>query len=192
MRFGVTLLVQFWPSTQPSNPAITNWRPQRPQSSALLPIPAHLSLFKSSLPPCPPEGSRMSSHQTTREEWQRWFSLRAQRQRRLVFWSFDWQPFWACCCGQCSSPSLVWPWQGHLCLDSTLLPPFCPPPFPISTHTQLLFPVRFIRFDTPHPPAIVRTRKGRMGLFVGIGLVVFVRECGSKLRATSASTIHLL
>lgn len=67
-----------------------------------------------------------------------------------------------------------------------------PTPSPTSTHTQLLFPACFIRFDTPHPPAIVRTRKGRMGPFVGIRLVAFLCECGSKLGATSASTIRLL
>ncbi|KAI4817778.1 hypothetical protein KUCAC02_011155 [Chaenocephalus aceratus] len=56
--------------------------------------------------------------------------------------------------------------------------PFPTPPTPFP-HTQLLS-LAFIRFDTPHPPAIVRTRKGRMDLFVGTVLVVFACECGSE------------
>ncbi|KAK1880321.1 Pantetheinase [Dissostichus eleginoides] len=65
------------------------------------------------------------------------------------------------------------------CVLNSLSPSSFPiPPTPFA-HTQLLF-LAFIRFDTPHPPAIVRTRKGRMGLFVGTVLVVFACECGSE------------
>lgn len=77
----------------------------------------------------------------------------------------------ACYCGQCSFLSLP-PchsrWPGHeFDKDTCVLTHPSLPPRALK-HTQLLLPAYFIRFDTPHPPAIVRTGEGRTGLFVGI------------------------
>lgn len=97
--------------------------------------------------------------------------------------SFVWQRFLVLVAAVTAALSLRGPGFDK---DTCVLTPS--PPQPISSHTQLLFSVSFIRFDTPHPPAIVRKRKGRIGLFVGISWVC-VCECGSKLRATSASIL---
>lgn len=195
MRFVVTLVVHSCPPppVQPSNPAVTNWGASETQSSTLLPIPARPSWLESGLPLRDLAWAHTSQPERSDGSDSRSESL-------FFFWSFDWQPFWARCCGQCSSLSrslalvltrtpVSWLNLPSPRITSLSLPP---PSNPVCTHTQLLFPARFIRFDTPHPPAIVRTRKGRMGLFVGTGLDVFVCECGSKLRATAASATHLL
>lgn len=167
MRFGVTLLVQFWPSAQPSNPALTNRRPQRPTAQPCCLFQLTQAYWSQA---CLPDRLRDLSSDSRSES-------RELRRRCLFFWSFKLAAILVLVVAVTAALSLGpgFGFDKDTCVLTRPLPP--PPSNPVSTHTQLLFPACFIRFDTPHPPAIVRTRKGRMELFVGIGFVVFVCVC---------------
>lgn len=161
--------MQFQPSTQTSHK-----RPRRAQSSALLFIPPRPALFNSNLPSLPICGVShdLTPVSRTGVRWQRVWS-RAQKHCCPFLWSFDWQPFWGLLLW---SVLLSLPGAG-LDKDTCVLTHH---PSSLFAHTlSCCSPACFIRFDTPHQPAIVRARKGRMGLFVGIGTAVFVPECGS-------------
>ena len=197
MRFGVTLVVHSWPPSSAFQILrLTNWgglRDPELNPAAHPSSPGLIGVRPAS------EGPRMSSHQSTRAEWRQWFTLRESLflSGALTGSHFGLVVAVSAALSLSLSLSLALVLTrtpvSWLYLPSPHLPlSLLPPSNPVCTHTQLLFPARFIRFDTPHPPAIVRTRKGRMGLFVGTGLDAFVCECGSKLRATAASTTHLL
>lgn len=105
MRFGVTLPVQFWPSAQPSNPALTNRRPQRPRAQPCCLFQLTQAYWSQACLPArlrDPAWAHTSQPERSDGSDSR-LESRAQRHRRLFFWSFDWQPFWARCCSQCSS-----------------------------------------------------------------------------------------